>query len=358
VKLHGQCLELGPESMGSFPGPACYGLGGDKPTLTDAFVTAGLINPEHFLGGTKHLDMQLARGAIEAGIARPHRISVEEACRAILNCAFDMVTGIIQSASEELEQDLSDHVLFAYGGNGGLFACGVAQRAKLRDVYLFALGAVFSAFGSSAADISHVYERSFHLPLRDGMDIGPLNNLIDEMRNAGLRDLLGEGIKPDPTECSVEMELSQPGKSSISVKLSQLYFTSVEHFRGKLGSDLDNRDLTLELVRLQMKKSISKPPLQRAAAISDSAVVPTGKRAVAYGSVCGEADVYKWESLKPGNRLRGCCILEAENSTYFAPEGWALEIDCYGNAQVTRDNNEAHASASSLQESRSYGPRR
>jgi N-methylhydantoinase A/oxoprolinase/acetone carboxylase beta subunit len=330
-------VQLGPESVGSFPGPVCYGLGGDKPTLTDAFVTSGLIDPEYFLGGTKHLDVQQARQAIEESVARPMGISVHEACRAIIERGYDMVGGMIAFACQELGQDLSDHVLFAYGGNGGLFACGVAQRAGLRDVYLFALGPVFSAFGSSVSDISHVYERSFHLMLRNGADVTSLNHLIEEMRTTGIRDLLGEGIKPDNAECSVELELSQPGRPSVQVRCPQLHFSSVDDLRCKLGCDAKKDGTSLDLLRVRVKKSIAKPALSlKEAGPEDSEGALIGTRRVAYGSGAGQASLYRWESLKPGNKVRGCAILESQNSTYFVPEGWNLRIDQYDNAQVTR----------------------
>jgi N-methylhydantoinase A len=357
VKPNDKSVELGPESMGSFPGPACYGLGGENATLTDAFVAAGLINPEHFLGGTKHLDLDLARGAIEH-VARPQSVSAEEACHAVIDRAYDMVAGMIETAGNELNQDLSDHILFAYGGNGGLFACGVADRANLSGVYLFALGPVFSAFGSSVSNISHVYERSFHLPLGDGADVGPINRLIEEMRAAGMRDLLGEGIQPDQTEYSVEMELTRPGLPNVSVEVSHTHFECVRDLRESLNFDSQPGDSCLELVRVRVKKPIARAAFtQKSAPASAPASASMGKRTVVYGSTRGEADLYQWESLQPGSRLQGCCILEAESSTYFVPEGWTLEIDRYGNAQLTRGGPSAHASTSRLGESGSDGQR-
>jgi len=334
--LH-DAVRLGPESMGSFPGPVCYGLGGDKPTLTDAFVTSGLIDPEYFLGGSKHLDVEQARQAIEESVARPLGLPVEEACRAIIERGYDVVSEMVAFASRKLQQDLTDHVLFAYGGNGGLFACGVAQRAGLRDVYLFALGPVFSAFGSSISDISHVYERSFHLMLRNGADVMPLNRLIERMRTTGIRDLLGEGIKPDNAECSVELEISRPGRPNAQVKCPQLHFSSLDDLRRKMGSDLPTDGVSLELVRMRVKKVISKPALSlKQIGRDDPGSALIGKRKVTYGSSAGEANLYKWEALQPGNKVQGCSILESQNSTYFVPEGWTLQIDQYGNAQVTR----------------------
>jgi acetophenone carboxylase len=140
-------IELGPESVGSFPGPACYGLGGDQPTLTDAFVTAGLINPEFFLGGAKPLDRDLARSVIENQVAKPMNVSVDEACRLIISRAFELLADLIGASAKDLNQDPSKHTLFAYGGNGSLFACGVAEKVGINRVQVFALGPVFSAFG-------------------------------------------------------------------------------------------------------------------------------------------------------------------------------------------------------------------
>ncbi len=330
-------VRLGPESMGSFPGPACYGLGGDKPTLTDAFVTAGLIDPEYFLGGSKHLDLAAAREAIESQVARPRGTSVEDACCAVIDGAYDMVAGMIVKASQELQQDLSDHVLFAYGGNGGLFACGVAQRAGIRTTYLFDLGPVFSAFGSSVSDICHVYERSFHLLLRDGAEITPLNQVLEEMRNQGVRDLLGEGITPENTECSVELEVSRAGDTTRCIKCPQLRFGSGAELRRVLTPDLPGDDATVDLVRMRVKKAISKPALvMKEKGDHDPNSAQLGMRRVMQGSGKQKATLYRWELLRPGNVLPGGSILESANSTYLVPPEWNLEMDHYGNALIRR----------------------
>ncbi len=352
VAARGNAIELGPESMGSFPGPVCYALGGDQPTLTDAFVTAGLIDPQYFLGGAKTLDLAAAREAIDTVIAKPRGSSVEDACRAIIDRAYDMVGGMITTAARELKQDLSDHTLFAYGGNGGLFACGVAQRAGLNDVMLFALGPVFSAFGSSVSDISHVYERSFHLALANGSDVSRLNRLIDEMRTTGMRDLLGEGIQPEGTECSLELELSQPGRPNLTAKSAQTHFDSMEGLRRQLASDLPAANVALELVRIRVRKAITKrsvvPPKRE-----EGTSAALGKRKVAYGSSNGEAQLYKWELLQPGNPIAGCAVLESASSTYFVPEGWNLELDPNGNARLSRVPGSVKSPEA--QETRSHG---
>jgi len=341
VSLDGNQVRLGPESMGSFPGPACYGLGGDKPTLTDAFVAAGLIDPVNFLGGSKPLNADAAREAIDSHVADPRGISVEQACGEIVEVAFDLVAELIAKASRELGQDLSDHVLFAYGGNGGLFASGVAERAGIRSVYLFDLGPVFSAFGSSVSDIAHVYERSFRLPLSpdsgSSPDIGPLNRLLEEMCEQSKRDLLGEGISPEGAECAVELEISGSDGKSYSVKSSQILFASVAESRRLVTPPLPSAEATVDLVRMRVKKLIARPALaRREKGNSSPGDTELGTRIVTHEGKRQEATLYRWESLAPGNRLQGCAILESANSTYFVPPEWSAEIDGYGNAVLTR----------------------
>jgi len=333
VKENG--VRLGPESMGSFPGPACYGLGGDRATLTDVFVTAGLIDPEYFLGGSKALDLAAASQAIHSQVASTQGISVEQACDVIIDTAYDMVAAMIAKASQELREDLSDYALFAYGGNGGLFACGVAQRSRLQTAYLFDLGPVFSAFGSSVSDICHVYERSFHLLLREGTDAAPLNQVLNEMRSQGVRDLLGEGISPENTECSVELEVSRAGEATLCVKCPQLRLDSGTDLRRVLTPGL-REDATVEFVRMRVRKAISKRVLVRKEkGDSDPSGALIGKRRVANVGGKQEAALYRWELLRPGNVVPGASILESANSTYLVLPGWSLEMDHYGNALIT-----------------------
>jgi acetophenone carboxylase len=333
VSYSENCVLLGPESMGAFPGPVCYGLGGEKATLTDAFVAAGLIDPNDFLGGSKRLDVELARGAIASSTADPGKLSLQEAYRHIIDRAYEMVAEVIASTGKQLGQDLSDSVLFAYGGNGGLFACGVAERAGIKDVYLFDLGPVFSAFGSSVSDICHVYERFFHLPFRRGTDVNPLNALIAELRADGMRDLLGEGIKPDQIDCSVEFEVARPGLPNLVLPAPQLQFAGLEDLLRLLDITSATDGWNLELIRLRLRKAMPTPALPSVNGqprILDA--VPTGKRRVDYGSSTGHADLYRWESLLPGSTLRGCAILQSLNTTYLVPEGWVLTVDELGNA--------------------------
>jgi len=329
--------------MGAAPGPACYGLGGDQPTLTDAFVLAGLINPEFFLGGAKPLDRELAQSVIENQVAGPMNITVDEACRLIINRAFELVADLIAASAKELKQDLSKHTLFAYGGNGSLFACGVAEKAGINEVQLFALGPVFSAFGSSVSDICHVYERGLAGVAIADEDAGDFRKLLEEIKAEGVKDLLGEGIRPDGLTYEIEIEASRSTGNSTVIPCSESILADTKTLRDTLAAALGSaanasaNDISLELMRVRVKKPMSKPHVtERALKSEDSSHARTGTRKILWGISGGDAQVYRWESLEPGNRVAGPAILEGVNTTYFVPEGWTMLVDRFGNGALTK----------------------
>jgi N-methylhydantoinase A/oxoprolinase/acetone carboxylase beta subunit len=337
-------VHLGPESMGSYPGPACYGLGGDQPTLTDAFVTAGLINPEYFLGGTKSIDLERARKTIADSVAQPLHVSAEEACRMIIDRAFASVAALIRAAKKSLREDLSNSVLFAYGGNGSLFACGVAEKAGLRRVQLFSLGSVFSAFGSSVSDISHWYEGSLAGVAPSEAGATRIRQMLEEMKAEGVKDLLGEGIRPEGISYACELDASRNGHGSIAVPCEESSLRSEIDLRATLAKAFSNpadapsdASISLELLRVSVKKQMRKPRLvERKLQSPDSSHALKGTRKVSWGSSAGEAQIYNFEALQPGNQIKGCAILEDVNTTYFVPENWQLTMDRFRNAVLTR----------------------
>jgi N-methylhydantoinase A len=336
-------VTLGPDSMGSFPGPACYSLGGDQPTLTDAFVSAGWINPDYFLAGTKPLDRQLASQTILEQIADPLRVSVEEACGAIIDRGFQLVADIIANARAELQKDLSKHTLFAYGGNGGLFACGVAEKAGLDSACVFNLGPVFSAFGSSVSDISHVYERALYLPKLEDKDLGQIRLAIGEMKAEGQKDLLGEGLRLTDVSYLIELEVAPAGLPGVSIVMPESALqnanVATSHIMAALNNSVGAQQggLCIQIARLRVKKLMPKPDLPKPPpGNTDSSQASKGTRRVTYGSRTSPAQIYQWESLRPGNRLKGCAVLEGAQSTYFVPEGWILEMDTHGNGRLHR----------------------
>jgi N-methylhydantoinase A/oxoprolinase/acetone carboxylase beta subunit len=332
-------ISLGPESMGSFPGPACYGLGGEKPTLTDAFVAAGLINPDYFLGGAKPVSLDAARQTIQEFVATPLGQSVEDASRFVIDRAFEMVAEAIAHAGKDLGQDFSGYTLFAYGGNGGLIACGVAEKVGIKEVRFFVLGPVFSAFGSSVSDISHVYERSVQLTSLSAEGMKRLAEAFADIKAEGHRDLLGEGIQPTGIEYLAELEISRPHQPSVAVPCPPDALLDSNKVKALLDTALgrSKNAFVVDLLRVQIKKAMAKPSLvEKPVQGADSSPAQKGKRQVAWGSKNGGALLYTWEALQSGNLVEGCAVLEGASSTFFVPENWTLRMDRFGNALLTR----------------------
>ena len=250
---------------------------------------------------------------------------------------------MIAAAGKELRQDLSQSVLFAYGGNGSLFACGVAEIAGLYRVQLFSLGPVFSAFGSSVSDILHVYESSLAGVPVSAEGVARIRQLIEDLKAEGVKDLKGEGIKPENIKYAVEIEVSEKEGPSFAVPCSEESFTNEKSLQAalagaaQLSGTNQGADLTLDLLRVSVKKTMPKPKLiERPLQGTDSAHAWKGTRQVLWGSTTGEAKIYDWDQLQPGNQLEGAAILEDANTTYFVPENWTLQMDKFGNAALTR----------------------
>src|SRR4051795_12081965 len=178
-------ITIGPESQGAFPGPACYDLGGREATLTDAFLAAGMLNPDRFLGGRRALRTDLARDAL-AGID-PERV---------IDTAADMVAAVADETLALAEP--GDFELYCFGGNGANFAARVAQRLGLTRAHVFNLGPVLSAFGSSVAEICHVYEE-WPAPGAD------MDEIVERGKTHVRRDLEGERLSVDDARFEVEI---------------------------------------------------------------------------------------------------------------------------------------------------------
>lgn len=204
-------LTLGPESQGAFPGPAAYDLGGREATLTDAFVVSGMLNPQRFLGGRRELRADLAQEAISRAVAEPLGIEPARAAERIIDQAADGIAEVAQRAITDAGLDRGGFSLFCFGGNGGICAARVADRLGLERAFVFALGPVLSAFGSSVAEICHVHEQ---FPFLD-VHAPDADRRVAEIVAAGLtevrRDLGGEGLPVADARLEVEATVTRDG---------------------------------------------------------------------------------------------------------------------------------------------------
>jgi N-methylhydantoinase A len=210
---HGGLLRVGPESAGAEPGPACYGLGNDRPTVTDANVVLGYISATALAGGQLPIDSTKSAQAIEAHIAQPLGITLEEAAHGIRAVANAAMGRAVRAVTVERGRDPRDLALVAMGGNGGVHAIDLARQLGIGRVIVPPLSGVFSAVGMLAADVEHTHLRTMLVPL-DEVTVANLAPTIDDLAR-DIRGRLGrDGYKDDRVELVWQADLRHEGQAT------------------------------------------------------------------------------------------------------------------------------------------------
>jgi N-methylhydantoinase A len=204
-------LKVGPRSAGASPGPACYGTGGEDPTVTDANVLLGRINPAAFLDGEMQLDVAASRAAIERRLCGALGRDVIEVALGIIRIAVAHMTLAVRGISIERGFDPRDFVMLVSGGNGGLHGPLIARELGIPKVIVPVLPAHGSALGMLMTDIRHDYVSTQTFPLRT-LDFTAIRSVCDEFRRAGLRALEEEGVAPAQQEVRLSFDLRYLGQ--------------------------------------------------------------------------------------------------------------------------------------------------
>ncbi len=314
-------VTLGPDSMGAYPGPACYDLGGESATLTDSFLVSGMLNPERFLGGRRHLSEEQAREALQENVAGPLGVSVEDAAKAVIEEANRIVEETIERTLEEAGHTKEGFGLFCFGGNGANFAASTANRMGLQNSYIFQAGPVLSAFGSSVSDISHVHEEWPFLQLSQGAD-EKVMGIVETGRERVLRDLEGEGLTASDATLSAEVTVANGSTRNLTFELEP---EAVKAALSEAGSG------TIE--RVAVRGVLPVPRLEPTEEPSRPHDAQPGSNRTVLGE---EARVYDWADLSPGAAISGPAMLESETNTCYVADGWKLRMDGFGNAVLRK----------------------
>ena len=208
----GGSMRVGPNSAGATPGPVCYDLGGLDPTITDANVVLGYINPDYLVGGSLRLNAAKSRQAIEQKAARPLGLSVEHAAYGAHQIAAANMIRAIKSVSTERGRDPREYVLFAFGGNGPLFAAGMAAALDMKRIVVPPVPGLFSSFGLLCAKVEHHYSRTFRRLLRQ-VDLAELNAAWNAMVATAKEQLAAEGFSGAAAELTRSANLHYQGQT-------------------------------------------------------------------------------------------------------------------------------------------------
>jgi len=350
-------LEVGPESAGSEPGPACYDLGGMHPTVTDADLILGYLDSEYYADGNMSLNRRRSEFAIEEDICEELNVTTVEAA---LQIKQKVDTNMAHEIFKELGvkgYDPKDFTLLAYGGNGALHGCGIARVLEINNILVPPFSPIFSAVGAGIMNQLHLHEKSVYLNIYDSntreifSNYEIFNKYVEELEEAGKSDLLRQGMAEEEIKFTLELDMrygNQLTQTSVVSPVSRLngvedVIQLIEAFsvnygdRFGEGSQTPEAGIRINTIRVQayvegetikfrkFKEEIPAP-------------APVRERECYYVGVEGPVNtkIYRADMISEGMTIEGPSIVEAERTTYLVEPGWKLTVGHMGAALMTR----------------------
>lgn len=344
-------LEVGPRSAGAVPGPACYGLGGEEPTVTDANMVLGYLRPDAVLGGAIRLDRERARDAVEQHVARPLGLSLERAAYGIGTLVnLNMANGI-RRISIENGYDPRDFALVCAGGAAGMHIAALAEEIGSRTVLVPKIASCLCAFGQVISDVKYHFLASAVMRLDQSADIGKLDTLFRDMEARGRELLTADGFAADRISLARKVEMRYqgqihecqvdvpPGPVTADTLAQLLRDFHARHEQLYTYSEPHN---VVELVNLEVMASgaVDKPALPELEAGSgDPAAALDSWRAMLFDDAGLRVDtpVYDGARLLAGDRIAGPAVIEEPTTTIVVRPGWNALLHGSGTYLLTRD---------------------
>lgn len=343
-------LKVGPKSAGADPGPVAYGMGGKEPTITDANIVLGRLDPVALLDGRLPVDLVAARVAIDTLIAKPLGLTVEEAAHGIIRIACANMNRAIQRVSTEKGHDVRNFALMAFGGAGPLHAGDLADESGIDTVIIPIEPGTLCARGILLSDITRDYVRST-LALVDDEAWDRARQAIVVMSEEASEWLEREGVSPERRELRVAIDGRYDGQNyeviipidDIAAMTSDEYIARFEDAHAQeYGYRIDNRSIEIVNCRVQ---AIGRVPRAASAYVNGKdRPEPRASRSVWFDKSTGWVDtpVYRRESLSSGYQLSGPAIIEEMSSTTVLHPDQYLRVDTTGNLILTRRSIEAN----------------
>jgi N-methylhydantoinase A len=328
--------KVGPRSAGAAPGPVCYGRGGVSPTITDCNLVLGYLDTGGLAGGALKLDRDAARDAIQRDLATPLGVSVEEAAHGMLRLAAATMMRAIRAVSVERGRDPRKFALLAFGGNGPLFAAGIARELGIRRVIVPPMPGVFSAFGLLVADTEHHASQSARVRL-DRADPAQIAEILGALTQAGASQLTRDGFAPSRQTFQRSAQARYAGQSSeievalpdgeISPEMIADLFGNQHHLIYGFRAPADE---AVELISLSvMARGLPAQP-RLPARIPPAASRTTGMRQAWFpGEGWIDTPVLDRASLRDARRP-GPLIVQEYDATCLVPRGTTASLDDFG----------------------------
>ncbi|HEX3861410.1 MAG TPA: hydantoinase/oxoprolinase family protein [Stellaceae bacterium] len=349
----GGALQIGPHSAGAVPGPVCYDQGGSEPTVTDANVVLGYINPTQLVGGALMLNADKASTVIAERIAAPLGMSVEDAAYGAHLIAASNMIRALKAVSSERGRDPREYALVGFGGNGPIFAAGMAEALHIPHVLIPPSAGVFSSFGLLYAEVEYFFTRTRKLLLR----VAPPDELqatIDALEAEARTRLCEDGFAADHIEIRRSASLHYQGQSfelRVPLAVGRLDATALAALEEAFGAEHERSyghragvEEPVELVSLEViGRGIPDAPRSASAATAGLApdiAIATPRRRAYFGAVRGWRDAAVINRSDLRSPHIGPCIVEEYDTTCLIPPGWSARLDAHGNIAMTRQVQE------------------
>ena len=348
----GRRLMVGPLSAGADPGPACYDTGGTEPTVTDALIVLGLLDPEHFFGGRKRLNRVLAEVAIRKKIAEPLGLDLLQAASGIYEIVTAKMSDLVRKVTVESGFDPREFVLLAYGGANPAHCALYAETLGVREVVIPHTVSVFSALGIAFSDPLYTFARSEPLPLAPKTDgITRFNAIFEELETQALEMMAASGFSPGDAVLSRKLDLRYAGQmNEITIPVERKPLTPrglgeirqnfEQTYEARFGQGTTRAESPLEAItfRVEALKITEKPHLRpEEEKDGDPRTAQKGEQKV-YLRQFGlfSTKVYDYDQLVAGIYLPGPAIIQRRDTTVFVPPAHQAKVDSYYNIRIQR----------------------
>jgi N-methylhydantoinase A len=340
-------LEVGPESAGAAPGPACYSRGGTVPAITDCNLVLGYLSVDNFLGGQMRLDAEAAREAVES-VAKPLNMSTEDTAEGIIRIIDVKMAEAIKAISTMRGHDLRDFMLLAFGGAGPVHACRIARDLGMAGVIVPLYPGVYSAIGLVMSDVKHDYIQSRMTALSE---INPqdLSGMFEKLAAQAAEDLRADGFTPDTIRIQRALDMRYAGQGyEITIPcepetmtaegLKSLRKSFDEVHKGMFGHSAPEEPVEIVSYRVRgigMVPPVEMPRFAKAGTTLNDALRETRK--VRFDGKTVDCPIYQREKLDVGLTFSGPAVLDQFDCTTVICPGQKVRVDEWKNLIVTQE---------------------
>ena len=346
----GGTLRLGPESCGASPGPACYGQGGTRPSVSDANLVLGRLHPDSFLGGEKTIYPELSEKAVMENVGNPLGLNAIDSAKGILAIADANMCGGVKVVSTQKGFDLREFSLISFGGAGSLHAAAIAQELNMKRVIVPRFPGNFSAVGDELAEVRYDYVRTIVRNL-EKLTKEEYNAAFDEMKREAYVHMANEGFDSEQMSFigtadmryagqAWEMTVPIPAELKSEEDLISIKQAFEDIHRQAYGYVLEDAVMfiNLRLAAIAIVPKIEFPRFEMKDSGSDCA--RKGTRMVFFDQQFYETEIYDREFMEPGTDISGPAIIEEYASTIVVPPENHAWIDEYKNVIIERVRRE------------------